>query len=353
MIRTTTEYLNQTTVSIKDLCAALCVKTYFSTWFKTRIRQRNLVQGIDYEKEQTRGAYGIDYFVTINTALDLAKGNKQVVEELDNLLVGVAVKFGLVEVSKPVGNTMSSTELAEMTGKQKTNIHRDIKVQLLIGLYGLEDDSKLNDVKIQGLTVVLDNRGYWQEVYLDREHTLTLITGYDVKARHAINKRWMELEGQTTQPTTKSPTELSRLEILQLALESEKALQEANTVIAEMQPKVDIYERFVEIPAESISLRKASQLLGMKEQDFIAELVNLRWIFKEKGEHFEWDDKTNRNLRFTSYAAYSTIRQKGWMEHKPVERNTQYGVKVFGQVLVTGEGMRVLRECGKFERKWG
>ncbi len=85
--------------------------------------------------------------------------------------------------------TMSSTEIAKLTGKEKSNIHRDIKAQLLDELYGLKDDSKMNDHKVQGIAIIVDKRGYWSEVHLDREHTLTLITGYDVKARHAINKR--------------------------------------------------------------------------------------------------------------------------------------------------------------------
>jgi hypothetical protein len=100
---------------------------------------------------------------------------------------------------------MSSTEIAKLTGKQKSNIHRDIKDQLLIGLYGLKDDSNLNHVKIQGITIILDNRGYWKEVLLDREHTLTLVTGYDVKARHAINKRWLKLEAEHLTPNQREP----------------------------------------------------------------------------------------------------------------------------------------------------
>ncbi len=85
-------------------------------------------------------------------------------------------------------------QIATVTGKRKNDVHRDIKEQILIGFYGLKDGGNLHHDKIQGVTVILDNRNYWYEVLLDREHTLTLMTGYDVKARHAINKRWLELE---------------------------------------------------------------------------------------------------------------------------------------------------------------
>lgn len=89
---------------------------------------------------------------------------------------------------------MSSTEIAELTGKRKSDVHQDIKTQIFTGLYGLKDGSDLSHEQIQGVTITLDNRGYWLEVFLDRDHSLTLVTGYDVKARHAINKRWLGLE---------------------------------------------------------------------------------------------------------------------------------------------------------------
>ena len=35
--------------------------------------------------------------------------------------------------------SMTSTEIAELTGKLKKNIHKDIKDQLLVNLHGLKD----------------------------------------------------------------------------------------------------------------------------------------------------------------------------------------------------------------------
>ena len=90
--------------------------------------------------------------------------------------------------------TMSSTEIAELTGKKKKHIHQDIKDQLFIGLYGLKDGQDFDHQQIQGITIVIDNRYYWSEVLLDKYHTDILISGYEVKYRAAIVKRWHELE---------------------------------------------------------------------------------------------------------------------------------------------------------------
>ena len=95
-------------------------------------------------------------------------------------------------------NAMSSTEIAALTGKQKKIVHRDIKEQILFGLYGITDGTDMYHVDIKGISFTFDERKYINEIHLDREHTLTLVTGYDVKSRHLINKRWLELESSAT-----------------------------------------------------------------------------------------------------------------------------------------------------------
>jgi len=82
--------------------------------------------------------------------------------------------------------TMSSKEVAELTGKQHTNVLRDVR-KMLQEL----DDSNLSHKEYQELT---DSRGYTQEFLLNEELTLTLVSGYNVKMRNAIIRRWKELE---------------------------------------------------------------------------------------------------------------------------------------------------------------
>lgn len=93
---------------------------------------------------------------------------------------------------------MSSIEIAQLTNKRHDNVVRDIRDQLFIGLYGYEfGTSNLSYPLIQGLTVVTDSHTKrTQEILLDRYHTDILISGYEVKYRAAIVKRWHELELQ-------------------------------------------------------------------------------------------------------------------------------------------------------------
>ena len=82
--------------------------------------------------------------------------------------------------------TMSSREIAELTGKRHDHVIRDIR-EMMEALEG--DAPNLGDVFEEK-----DSRGYTACFNLPKDLTITLITGYNVKMRHVITKRWMELE---------------------------------------------------------------------------------------------------------------------------------------------------------------
>lgn len=91
----------------------------------------------------------------------------------------------LMKIDKPV--TMSSREIAELTGKQHYHVKRDIEVMLK----DLEvDASKFG-------CIYRDSMNREQVQYqLDRDHTDCLLTGYSVPLRMKVIRRWRELEEQ-------------------------------------------------------------------------------------------------------------------------------------------------------------
>ncbi|RIW13860.1 Rha family transcriptional regulator [Vibrio harveyi] len=78
--------------------------------------------------------------------------------------------------------TMSSVEIAKITGKPHKNVIRDIRELL-----------KVLDIDGSDLSHH-DNRGYTSHYNLDKDLTMTLVSGYDAKLRFSIVKRWRELE---------------------------------------------------------------------------------------------------------------------------------------------------------------
>lgn len=91
-------------------------------------------------------------------------------------------------------HTMSTVEISQLLGKEKSHLHRDIRVQLIEGLYGIKDDPNLDRTDLQGISIIKRDNGQIFEILLNRYHTDILISGYEVKYRAAIVKRWHELE---------------------------------------------------------------------------------------------------------------------------------------------------------------
>ncbi len=115
----------------------------------------------------------------------------------------------LTTTTRATARTMSSREIAELTEKNHADVLRDIRNMLeQLGLlassfagYYVAENGKQNPC-----------------FDLPEDLTITLVSGYSVQMRHRIVKRWQELEAAAPKPA-----ELSRMEILRLAMESEEA----------------------------------------------------------------------------------------------------------------------------------
>lgn len=96
--------------------------------------------------------------------------------------------------------SMSSKEIAELTGKQHGHVIRDIKA-MCQQIYDKNlDDPNMDHVDSKGIFVERDQRNYVSAIQLDKDHTLTLLTGYDANARLKVVRRWQELEENHSVP---------------------------------------------------------------------------------------------------------------------------------------------------------
>ena len=89
--------------------------------------------------------------------------------------------------------TMSSFEIAQITGKQHKNVMRDIRElnKSYEKLYGLKIEQKL---KINDLGFGRQRKDPYFE--LTKMQTWDLLTGYNAELRIKVNRRWAELEAQ-------------------------------------------------------------------------------------------------------------------------------------------------------------
>lgn len=230
--------------------------------------------------------------------------------------------------------TMSSREIAELTNKQVKHIHVDIW-NMTEQLYGIKKDGRdFDHYKNQkvtlssGISITIDSRGYVSEFNLDRYHTEVLITGYDLKRRAAVIKRWYDLETGKAKPSIDPMVALNDPAFLRDALISytEKVMHLEHQV-EEMKPDVDALTRIAKAEG-SLCITDAAKQLQVKPKSLFDLMSHSKWIYRRIG---------------TAWIAYQDKIQQGLLEHKVTVVKSSTGEdKQVSQVRVTAKGLSKL-----------
>ena len=162
--------------------------------------------------------------------------------------------------------TMSSLEIAAITNKKHAHVLRDIRSMIeQIG------NPKLDYEQYQ---VVTDSHTHrTSEIKLDKNLTLTLITGYDAGLRYNITKRWDELERGVAQPVIALPDFTNPADAAIAWAAEYKAKEAAQAQVIELQPKADALERIGQSEG-SLGIREAAKAAGMKQNEFVAWCID-------------------------------------------------------------------------------
>jgi phage regulator Rha-like protein len=197
----------------------------------------------------------------------------------------VATQFGNGEnVSR---TTMSSREIAELTGKAHFHVKRDVLSML----------KELGENASNFGCIYLDPLNREQTEYLlDREHTDCLLTGYSAAMRMTVIRRWHELEAQVAQPQ-----KLSTIEILQIAMESEKARLLLTAQVEQQATKIHSMENLFKEGMTHTQFCKG--LNGVNVMQVGKFLEGRSWLYNES--------KSGLRMRVASYA-----RDKYMTEHQ-------------------------------------
>ena len=159
--------------------------------------------------------------------------------------------------------TMSSREIATLCEKEHKNVIRDIR-NMLDSL----DGSLLNHEYYQILT---DERGYTSEILLNENLSINLVTGYNPTLRLRMVQHWQEL---------RKPKELSRMELIELAMQAERERIALENKVEQLQPKADAYE-ILSGAKGSVSIRVAGGELKVPEKKFVQWLLDNDWAYRE------------------------------------------------------------------------
>lgn len=210
--------------------------------------------------------------------------------------------------------TMSSREIAELTGKELGHVNRDIRAML----DSLQDDPELEHVREDQ-----DGRGYTTAFYLGRELTYTLLSGYSVVLRRRVVARWQELEAQQAQPA-----QMSRMDILKLAMDSEQGRIEAEAKLALAAPKAEYVDRYVAANG-SMGFRQVAKLLQANEHEFRAWLQDAKIMYRLGNEWTAYQNHIEAG-RFVVRAGVATANDHAFNTTKFTPKGVEWIAGLWG-----------------------
>lgn len=251
--------------------------------------------------------------------------------------------------------TMTSREIAELTGKQHSHVCRDIRSMIekrREEKYKSQDEGSEEydrgprkqykylkpsttdriidkffddpDLDDYGISENKDSRGYVDYYSLDFEATMIVVTGYDVVRRAAVIRRWKALEEGAATPAFAIPTNLA--DALQLAADQARENQKLQHQIETDRPKVIALDRFSAADG-SMNPTNAAKHLGVRPKDLTAFLSASRWFYRRAGGRSAW-------------TGYQDKIQQGLLEHKPYISISEDGTETMRQqVYITAKGI--------------
>lgn len=219
--------------------------------------------------------------------------------------------------------TMSSREIAELTGKRHDHVLRDIRayagavIQIERGLSvrSMDWNDKegmqfLGDTPVEGVTFGMElnpqNKQSYPICQLDKNTTLIIVSGYNVLLRKRIIERWAELEQQAQTSAPVIPQTLSQA--LRLAADQADLIDQQNERLALAEPKAAALD-VIDSAMGSLNARDTAKSLGIQPQKFNAWCIAHKWMYRDGKDKLQMDSRRMK---------------QGFMEQRPVT----YRVKV-------------------------
>lgn len=235
--------------------------------------------------------------------------------------------FFPVEISGDAPLTMSSVEIAEITGKKHLHVLRDARRML--------DELQSRGVSIFGSTnfesTYVDNQGKVQPcIRLPRRECLILVSGYNVTLRAKIIDRWEQLERNAATPSGPSYGSIDYSDpqiLLGVLTHLKEESAKKDEIIAEQSKSVRALER-LEAAEGEMCITDAAKTLDVKVKWLFLFMASKRWIYKRPGNRnwVAYADKMPHYLRHDDHLYIDSLGQE----------------RVATRVIVTAKGLVAL-----------
>lgn len=210
--------------------------------------------------------------------------------------------------------TMSSHEMAELTGSRHDNVMRCIK-SLLSKNVIKSTTTQIEEVKNHLNQSV-------EVAKMEKRDSLIVAARLSPEFTARIIDRWQELEASQA---PQIPQTFS--EALRLAADLAEEKQRLEQKIEADKPKVEFVDSYVEVN-DSKCLRDVAKLLGWPPQKFNAQLNADKIIFKQSGNWMPYSHIIDKG-----YFQIKTGNQNDntWMQTRVTPRGVEYLAKRYGK----------------------
>lgn len=166
------------------------------------------------------------------------------------------------------GQTMSSREIADLCEARHNDVIATIERLINEGVLRLGRNTARAHIP--------DGGGRPTMVYdLEKRDCLIVVSGYNAALRARIIDRWMELEAAAAQ----APAELSRMQILEIAMASERERVALAAQVAAAAPAVEFVQRYADSTGTK-GFRQVAKLLGANENQFREFLLDEKILYR-------------------------------------------------------------------------
>ncbi len=170
--------------------------------------------------------------------------------------------------------TITSIEIAQLTGTRHSDVLKKIETIL----------SKINDINFNernfSLVNYTDNKGEKRPmIKMTKSGSLFIASRYDVNLHLAVQLRWEELENKIRQPQ-----QLTRIELLTMALEAEKKVIELEKTKAQISDK----KTATAMATASVAVRKANKLEIQLDKSL--QYATIKRVQMYTGTKYNWRD---------------------------------------------------------------
>lgn len=208
--------------------------------------------------------------------------------------------------------TMSSREIADLTGSTHDNVLKTVRALIRRGVVSGNETPYVHP----------QNGQTYKEVHLDYRNTMVVVSGYSVELRAKIIDKWQELERAARRPVMPDLNNPATLRLLLADYANDKiALEEQ---VAELVPKAEALDRIATADG-SMCITDAAKTLQVQPKVAFQFLRAHRWIYSRQGG---------------GDIAYQDKLASGLLEHKTTTIHRSDGSeKVTTQVRVTPKGL--------------